>query len=68
MNFDMNQKRKDCKIVEVKAYRNEFDRTFEEWEDAANHALIVDLAMQYQEGLTTLEDLVLNTESIIKDK
>ena len=56
MAINMHERRKNLKITEVVTFTNVFDCNFDEWEDAANHELIMLLAIDFRDDAITFDE------------
>ena len=56
MAINMHERRKNLKITEVVTFTNVFDCNFDEWEDAANHELIMLLAIDFRDDVITFDE------------
>jgi hypothetical protein len=57
MAINMEQRRKKLKIQDFTSYSNVYGKTFDEWEDAANHELIMSLSTDYKNDIISFEEM-----------
>ena len=56
MAINMDERRRSLKVKEVVTFTNVFDCNFDEWEDAANHELIMLLAIDFRDDAITFDE------------